>query len=135
MVDTPVSGATLIAVSSDNITGNYTIENLRQFIVSVRNVVPVAVTAAGTNQGSATPVTEHTNIITVCPSGAGVVVTGIYHKFVNPTAHDCLLYPPGTAQFWSSQSQANLSASAPDIIPAGGSAEVYMLNSSQGYVT
>jgi hypothetical protein len=128
MVDTPRTQAALITASADNTTGNYNNQNQRDFIVSVLNVVPAVVSAAGTTQANATVLTAQSNIVTVCAAGAGVVATAGYTKVYNRAANAVLVYPISSAQF------EGLGTIAPVSIPVGGQAEFFMTSSTQGYV-
>lgn len=128
MVDTARTQAALIAASADNTSGNYTNQNQRDFIISVHNIVPGVVSAAGTTQGTAAVMTVQSIIVTVCASGAGVVATQPYHKVYNRAANPCLFYPISGANFEA------LSANAPVSIPVGSTVELFMTTATQGYV-
>lgn len=128
MVDTPRSQAALITASADNTTGDYTNQNQRDLIVSVLNIVPSVVSAAGTTQGTATVLTAQSNYVTVCAAGAGVVATSGYTKVYNRGANPVLVYPISSAK-WE-----GLAVNAPVSIPVGSQAEFNMTSTTQGYV-
>lgn len=98
------------------------------FTASVLSIVPAVVSAAGTTQGTATPLTSQSVIVTVSGSGAGVVATLPYHKVFNRGANALLLYPASGAQFEA------LGANAPVSVAVGGTVEMYMTSATQGYV-
>ncbi len=120
--------ATLLTASADNATNNYTNQNQRDFIVSVFNIVPAVVSAAGTTQGTATPLTAQNNVITICTAGAGVVATLPFHKIYSRGANPVLFYPISGAQF------EGLAVNAPVSIPVGTTVEMAMTSTTQGYV-
>ena len=101
---------------------------MRQFGVSAFNIVPTVVSAAGTTQGTATGLTTHSNVVTVCAAGAGVVATLPFHKVYNRSANALLLYPVSGANFEA------LAANLPVSVPVGSTVEMFMTTSTQGYV-
>lgn len=120
--------AALLTASADNVTGNYTNQNQRDFIVSVFNILPTVVSAAGTTQGSATPLTSQNNVVTVCASGAGIIATLPFHKIYSRGLNPVLLYPISGAQF------EGLAVNAAVSIPVGTAVEMTMTTATQGYV-
>lgn len=128
MADTPRTVPTLITAAADNTAGVYNNQNLRDFIVSSANTVGVAVSAAGTNQGTATPLTSHMMVVTVCAAGAGVIATLPYHKIYSRGANPVLFYPVSGNNFEGQG--ANIAVS----VPVGGTVELVMTSATQGYV-
>jgi hypothetical protein len=128
MVDVPAVLATNLAAMANNTTGAITEQVLRNAFVSVLNIVPVAISAAGTTAATATVATTHVHVVTTCASGAGVMANASYTQFLNRAANACLVYPI-TGAAWE-----GLSANAPVSIPVGGSAEFFMTSPTQGYV-
>jgi len=55
-----------------------------------------ALTATGTVQGAAFPLSAALNVVTVCPAGAGVLLgTGAAHmRVLNRSTETLLVYPP-----------------------------------------
>lgn len=129
MTDTIRSQADLITASADNSAGNYTNQNQRDFIVSVENIKPQTITAAGTDQGSATALSEHMNVVTVCSSGQGVRATGIFHEVFNASSNPVLFYPQSGANF------PGLSANVAITIPVGDCVRMTMTDSTHAYLT
>ena len=86
------------------------------------------ITATGTNQATALVLTAAISIVTVTPSGSGVVLPQSGSpQVVNRGANDLLVYP---SSGWSIEIQA---ANAPVIIPSGGSA-TFILKSANAWV-
>jgi hypothetical protein len=54
-----------------------------------------ALTATGTTQGTAYPLSAAVNVVTVCPAGAGVTLPAATHaKVLNRSTETLLVYPP-----------------------------------------
>lgn len=103
----------------------------RDFVASVLSAT-VGITAAGTNQATATPLTTYVNLITTVASGTGVILTAgvralIMHRGANPLA----VYPPVSGQLEA------LATNAPFMLQAG--QDAYFLfdpnNPNHGYVS
>lgn len=108
--------------------GSISAQDMRDFVVSMHNIVPTIVSAAGTTQGTAVVLTAQSNIVTVCAAGAGVVATAGYTKVYSRGANPVLVYPISGAQFES------LAVNAPVSVPVGDDVECYMTSAVQGYV-
>lgn len=128
MADTPRTVPTLITAAADETAGTYNNQDLRDLIVSSRNIVGAAVSAAGTTQGTATPLTTHTVVVTVCALNAGVIATLPYHKIYSRGANPVLFYPVSGNNFEGQG--ANIAVS----VPVGGTVELVMTSATQGYV-
>jgi hypothetical protein len=67
--------------------------------------VATGLTATGTDQASAAPLTAQTNIVTTVPTGAGMILPGGIVSgtmvITNASANDLLVYPPDGAQIGS----------------------------------
>lgn len=95
---TVTSQSALNSALADNTTGNITPQVMRNVNASVLNIAPAIVSAAGTNFGTATVLTNPINIVTSCSAGQGVVATAAYTEVWNETAVACLVYPISGAQ-------------------------------------
>ena len=128
MADTQQSLPAMLALLPSGVPNAISAAIIRNFAVSAFNVVPSAVSAAGTTQGTATSLTTHTHVVTVCAAGAGVVLTLPFHKVYSRGVNPVLVYPPSGAQFEA------LGANNPVSIAVGNAAEFYMTSPTQGYV-
>lgn len=128
MVDVPAALSTVIAAMPNNTTGAITEQVLRNAFVSALNIVPVAISAAGTTAATATVATTHVHVVTTCAAGAGVMANATYTQILNRAANACLVYPINGAS-WEA-----LAANAPVSVPVGQAAEFFMTSPTQGYV-
>lgn len=128
MVDTPRTQAFLTGTlfPDGSPQGFITPQSERDFIVSVLNVVPAIVSAAGTTQGTATALTAQLNVVTTVAAGTGVVATATYTEIWNAGANDLLVYPVSSAHFDA------LGTNLPITVPVGGAVRIIM-NGTQGY--
>lgn len=129
MVDTPRTQAYLTGTAFTDGQPQYavTLQSERDFIVSVLNIVPASVSAAGTTQGTATVLTAQLNVVTTVAAGTGVVATATYTKIWNAGANDLLVYPITSAHFEA------LGTNLPILVPVGGAVEIVMTSGTQGY--
>ena len=78
------------------VTGNISAGNVTVTSYHLRSV-GTSITAAGTNQGTATALTKEINIVSTVPSGNGVVlptaVAGMVLTITNTSANSLLVYP------------------------------------------
>ncbi|MDA8049949.1 MAG: hypothetical protein M0002_08085 [Rhodospirillales bacterium] len=90
-----------------------------------------AVTAAGTSQATATALAAQDNVVTVCPVGAGVILTtaqvGSWITVLNQSPQELAVYPPVGAQ-WNA-----LGMNVGALVVAGGVAEFKLFTTAQGY--
>jgi|HubBroStandDraft_4_1064222.scaffolds.fasta_scaffold502904_2 hypothetical protein len=128
MADTQQLLPAMLALMPSGVPNAISATILRQLAISSFNIVPTPVSAAGTTQGSATALTTHTNVVTVCASGAGVVLTLPFHKVYSRGAAAVLVYPASGAQFEA------FGTNLPVSIPVGDQAEFYMTSTTQGWV-
>ena len=128
MADTllPLSG--VLAQFIPGVPDGCTAQELRNHVVSVRNITGGAISAAGTTQGTATPLLTHTVVVTVCAAGAGVIATLPFHKIYSRGANPVLLYPISGNNF------EGLAANAAVSIPVSGTVEMIMTSGTQGWV-
>src|SRR6185437_6312489 len=103
-------------------------QQFRNLSLSAHNIVPSLVSAAGTNLATATVLTAHSNIVTVCASGAGVVARSDFSVVYNRASNAVLVYPYASGAQFESYGNGN-----PVSIPVGGKAEIYMTSPTQGY--
>lgn len=131
MADTPRTLAFLLgAEAQDGQTpGSYTLQDLRDFMVSVLNIVPDVVSAAGTTQGTATVLVAQLNIVSTVAPGTGVVATAAYTKIWNVGLNDLKVYPISGAQFNTEGTNVSM------LVPVGGAVETTMNpgDPTQGY--
>jgi hypothetical protein len=92
-------------------------------------VIPAVVSAAGTTQGTATPLTTHTAVVTGGAANAGLIATLPFHEVWNRGPNAYNLYPASGANF------EGLAANAPKQIPVGIVARMVMASGTQGYVS
>lgn len=124
MVGVIRSQANLLTDAVNQFAGNY----VKDFIVSTHNILPTVVSAAGTTQNTAIPLTSQSAIVTVCAPGAGVIATLPYHTVYNRSANPVLFYPASGAQFEA------LGVNAPVSVGVGDTAELFTTSSAQGYI-
>ncbi len=74
MADVQQALPAMLALLPSGVPNAISAQLLRYLAVSTFNVVPTVVSAAGTNQAGATALTTHSNVVTVCAAGAGVVM-------------------------------------------------------------
>lgn len=106
-----------------------TSQSMRDLTVSVFNCVPTLVTASGSTQANATVLTAPFSIATTVASGTGVVVpVSGYSKVWNFGANSLSVYPPSGAGF------NGLGTNIAVTVGVSGALDVYMANSTTGYV-
>lgn len=127
MTDTPISFAdALTALRDGQAKGGITPATFRRVIASVLNVVPAQVSAAGTNQGTATVAQAQYNVITGGATGGGIMATAGYTRFWNDWSGAVLIYPIVGGQFGSN------GVNMPVSIAPGSEGEFIMYTSTQG---
>ncbi len=92
---------------------------------------PVVVSAAGTTQATATPLTASIVIVTTVASGAGVEIAGLTQPqqlIMNRGANTLLVYPPTSGQIES------LGTNAAYSIAPGSQAMIASTSATQAYV-
>lgn len=124
MVGVVRSQANLLTYAIDRFANDYE----KDLIVSTLNILPSAVSAAGTNQTTATPLPSQVSVVTVCVSGAGVIATMPYHKLYNRTANPLLFYPSSGAQF------ETYGTNSPVVVASGGIVELLTTSQKQGWL-
>lgn len=90
-----------------------------------------SITAAGSNQSTALGLTSQDNVITSCPSGAGVLVSaswlGAWVTVLNKSGANCNVYPPSGAA-WNT-----LAVNAAAVLASGAVASFKLFTATQGY--
>ena len=123
------TGANIIGTA--NVSGNLTAANV---IVTGYNIRSVAtgIVAAGSTQGTATPLTKEINVVSTSVSSAtGVVlptaIAGMVITVINASANLVFVYP-GTSSFINTQL-----VNVPNTLPAGNTLQVVASSGTQWY--
>jgi hypothetical protein len=98
MTDTPESLAQILIALRDGQTAAISAAVIRQIAVSMLNMIPVFIAAAGNNQATATVLTASINVITGGGAGTGVIVPLGYGLTMNRSSQVIRLYPIGGSQ-------------------------------------
>jgi hypothetical protein len=127
----------VISDTGANITGTANISgnlNAANVIVSGYNIRSVAtgIVAAGSTQGTATPLTKEINVVSTSASSAtGVIlptaVAGMEITIINTSANLVFVYP-GTSSFIDTQL-----VNVPNTLPAGNTLQVVAVSGTQWY--
>jgi hypothetical protein len=112
---------------SGNINANVNVNMTGYMIRSVAT----GITAAGTNQGTATAITKEMNIVSTVASGAGVVlptaVAGMVISITNTSANSLAVYPATSAAINTGATNAAYSQ------PAGATLQFIAPTTTQWY--
>jgi hypothetical protein len=114
-----------------NVSGNLTAANVIVTGYHIRSVA-TGIVAAGSTQGTATPLTKEINVVSTSVSSAtGVIlpaaVAGMEITVINTSANLIFVYP-GTASFIDTQL-----VNVPNTVPAGNRLQVVATSGTQWY--